>query len=103
MQTPQRWRVSLDFSADFPVLRGGIYLRIINECWRMLPHQHPHIVCSALQLRSDGVSGFIESTSISAAADALDTFRHKSTDHVRRLCGKRDAVLWEYIQFHRCE
>ena len=103
MDTLQRWRISLDFTAEFPMMRGGLYLRIINECWRQLTQHYPYISCSPLHMRSDGVLGYIESTSVSDAAAALDTFRHQSTAQVRRLSGKRDAVLWEYVQFCRSE
>ena len=101
METMQRWRVSLDFTAEFPMLRGGLYLRMIGESWRQLGQLHPDVICSSLHMRSDGVTGYIESTSVVAAAAALDTFRHKSTDHVRRMSGKRDTVLWEYVQLQR--
>lgn len=103
METMQRWYVSLDFAADFPMIRGGLYLRMIDECWRQLPRLHPQLCCSTLHVRSDGVIGYIDSPSVIDAAAALDTFRHKSTDHVRRLSGKRDGVLWEYVQLRRHE
>lgn len=99
MDTVSHWQVTLDFAPDFPMVRGGLYLRIINECWRQLTHLHPQVVCMPLVIRSDGVCGTITSTSVQHAAAALDTFRHKTTDHIRRLSGKRDVVIWEYVQF----
>jgi len=103
METMQRWQMVLDFSADFPMIRGGIYLRMILESWRQLTQYHPHVICSPLHIRSDGVVAYIESDSVSEAAAAVDTFRHKSTEQIRRMSGKRDAVLWEYVQFQRVD
>lgn len=33
-------------------------------------------------------------------SDAVDTFRNRSTDLIRRLRGKPDAVIWEYISLN---
>jgi len=85
------------------MIRGGIYLRMILESWRQLTQYHPHVICSPLHIRSDGVVAYIESDSVSEAAAAVDTFRHKSTEQIRRMSGKRDAVLWEYVQFQRVD
>ncbi len=103
MEPIQRWQIVLDFGAEFPMIRGGIYLRLILEAWRQLTQFHPRVICSPLHIRSDGVIAYIESDSVREAAAAVDTFRHKSTEHVRRMSGKRDAVLWEYVQFQRVD
>ncbi len=101
METMQRWRISLDFTADFPMIRGGLYLRMIGECWRQIGQCNPQVICSPLHIRSDGVVAYVESESVCDAASILDSFRHKSTEHIRRISGKRDALVWEYVQLRR--
>ena len=100
MQQSQRWRVVLDFGVDFPMLRAdSLYLRMIKTCWQQLPSHHPRIHCSPLQLRSDGVRGHIYADDVREAAAALDTFRHHTTDVIRRLRGQPQAIIWDYVQF----
>lgn len=100
MEQSQRWRVGLDFGEDFPMLRAdSIYLRMIKTCWQQLPTHHPHITCSPLQLRSDGVRGHIYGDDVREAAAALDTFRHRTTAVIRRLRGQPQAIIWDYVQF----
>jgi hypothetical protein len=100
MEQSQRWRVVLDFGVDFPMLRAdSIYLRMIKTCWQQLPSHHPHITCSTLQLRSDGVRGYLYGDDVREATAALDAFRHRTTAVIRRLRGQPQAIIWDYVQF----
>lgn len=100
MQQSQRWRVVLDFGVDFPMRRAdSLYLRMIKTCWQQLPSHHPRIHCSPLQLRSDGVRGHIYGDDVREAAAALDTFRRRTTELIRRLRGQPQAIIWDYVQF----
>ncbi len=100
MQQRGCWRVSMDFGGDFPSHKpDGVYIRMIKECWRLIPQSVPGITCSPLHIRSTGVCGWIYADDVSAAADAADQFRRKSTDVVRRIRGTPAAVIWEYARF----
>ena len=100
MEQSQRWRVVLEFGVDFPMLRvDSVYMRMIKACWQQLPTQHPRIHCSPLQLRSDGVRGHSYADDEREAAAALDTFRRRTTELIRRLRGQPHAIVWDYVQF----
>lgn len=103
MATPGCWRVMLDFGPDFPQVRpDSVYVRLVKECWRMIPQQVSGVHCSPLHVRGTGVTGWIYSESSQPAADAADLFRRRSTDVVRRVRGTPMAVIWESARFF-CE
>lgn len=94
------WRVMLDFGPDFPPTRpDSVYIRLVKECWRMIPQQVAGIHCSPLHVRHNGVTGWIYSDRELCAADAADQFRRRSTDVVRRVRGTPMAVVWDYARF----
>jgi hypothetical protein len=100
MQNRGCWRVMFDFAPDFPLQRPeSVYIRMVKECWRLLPQSVPGISCSPLHIRGNGISGWIYADDVRLAADAVDQFRRKSTDVVRRIRGTPAAVIWEYARF----
>jgi cysteine desulfurase len=45
------------------------------------------------------LSRFTTENDVREAAAALDTFRHRTTDVIRRLRGQPQAIIWDYVQF----
>jgi hypothetical protein len=95
------WRLTLAFTPDMPTQRiDSVYMRMIRECWRQIPQLNPQVTCSPLHIHQDGVRGWLYGHDVVAVSDAVDTFRNRSTDLIRRLRGKPDAVIWEYISLN---
>jgi hypothetical protein len=91
----------LDFGPDFPPVRPeSVYLRLVKECWRMIPQHVAGVHCSPLHNRANGVTGWIYSDNPVAAADAADQFRRRSTDVIRRVRGTPMAVVWQSVRFY---
>lgn len=98
MQHLSCWRLTLEFTQDMPTHRiDSVYMRMIRECWRQIPQLHPPITCSPLHIHTDGIRGWLYGQDEVAICAAVDTFRNRSTDLIRRLRGAPDAVIWEYI------
>lgn len=95
------WRLTLAFTPDMPSQRlDSVYMRMIRECWRQIPQLHPHVTCSPLHIHKDGIRGWLYGHDVVVVSAAVDTFRNRSTDLIRRLRGTHDAVIWEYISLN---
>lgn len=98
MQHLRCWRLTLAFTPDMPSHRiDSVYMRMIRECWRQIPQRNTHITCSPLHIHQEGVRGWLYGNDVVDINDSVDVFIHRSTDLIRRLRGKPEAVIWEYI------